>query len=157
MQIDSYNSLDAQSLLLVREQRTAGSRPSRRELITNGVGAVGFIGAAGLLAVLSDWAQPFRLVNAVLVLAVWLMVERIRFPVASCWTYPTMLVFVPALFMLPTEHGPIAIKISYYRYGTDTHVGKVEIAYRWADIEALSQTVDALPAPVTALLSSRSQ
>ncbi len=61
-----------------------------------------------------------------------------------------------ALFTLPTEHGPIAIKVSYYRYGTDMHVGKVEIAYRWSDIEALSQTVDALPAPVTALLQSRS-
>ena len=60
-----------------------------------------------------------------------------------------------ALFTLLTEHGPLAIKVSYYRYGTDTHVGKVEIAYRWADIEALSLTVDALP-PVT-LLQSRSQ
>ncbi len=62
-----------------------------------------------------------------------------------------------ALFTLPTEHGPIAIKVSYYRYGTDTHVGRVEIAYRWADIEALSETVNALPAPVTALMQSRSQ
>ncbi|HUO10376.1 MAG TPA: hypothetical protein VM008_18870 [Phycisphaerae bacterium] len=60
-----------------------------------------------------------------------------------------------ALFTAATEHGPVAFKISYYRYGTDTHVGKIEIVEHWSDIEALSLTVDALPAPVTALLQSR--
>jgi HD-GYP domain-containing protein (c-di-GMP phosphodiesterase class II) len=112
MQIDSYDSPDAQRLLLVGEQRTARRGPSRRELITNGVGAVGFIGAASLLAALSHWAQPLRVVNLLLVLAVWLMVERIRFPVASCWTYPTMLVFVPALFMLPTPIVPLVAMVA---------------------------------------------
>jgi hypothetical protein len=62
-----------------------------------------------------------------------------------------------ALFTLPTEHGPIAIKVSYYRYGTELHVGKVEIAEKWSDIETLAETVNALPTPVTAVLSSRSQ
>ena len=62
-----------------------------------------------------------------------------------------------ALFTLPTEHGPLAIKVSYYRYGTSTHIGKVEIAYRWTDIETLAETVNALPQPVTATLQSRSQ
>ncbi|MGN6368316.1 MAG: hypothetical protein ACTHN5_08665 [Phycisphaerae bacterium] len=62
-----------------------------------------------------------------------------------------------ALFTLPTEHGVIAIKVSYYRYGTDTHVGKVEIADKWTEIELLAETVNALPAPVTAVLSSRVQ
>jgi HD domain len=112
MQIDSYDSPDAQSLLLAGEERTARRRASRRELITNSVGAVGFIGAASLLAALSHWAQPLRVVNVVLVLAVWLMVERIRFPVASCWTYPTMLVFVPALFMLPTPIVPLVAMVA---------------------------------------------
>ncbi|HEY2769883.1 MAG TPA: HD-GYP domain-containing protein [Solirubrobacteraceae bacterium] len=112
MQIDSYDSPDAQSLLLAGEQRTARRRPSRRELTTNCVGAVAFIGAASLLAALSHWAQPLRVVNLVLVLAVWLMVERIRFPVASCWTYPTMLVFVPALFMLPTPIVPFVAVVA---------------------------------------------
>jgi hypothetical protein len=62
-----------------------------------------------------------------------------------------------AMFTLATEHGPIAIKVSYYRYGTDTHVGKVEIAEKWSEIEAMAETVNALPAPVTAVLSSRGQ
>jgi hypothetical protein len=60
-----------------------------------------------------------------------------------------------ALFTAATEHGPVAFKIYYYRYGTDIHVGKIDIAEHWADIEALSLTVDALPEPVTALLQSR--
>ena len=60
-----------------------------------------------------------------------------------------------AFFTIATEHGPIAFKISYYRYGTETHIGKIEFAEHWSEIEALSLTVDPLPAPVTALLQSR--
>jgi hypothetical protein len=60
-----------------------------------------------------------------------------------------------AFFTTVTEHGPIAFKISYYRYGTDIHVGKIEFATHWSEIEALSLTVDPLPAPVTAPLRSR--
>ena len=62
-----------------------------------------------------------------------------------------------ALFTTVTDDGPVAIKVSYYRYGTETRIGKVEFAARWTEIEALSLTVDPLPAPVTALLESRPQ
>jgi HD-GYP domain-containing protein (c-di-GMP phosphodiesterase class II) len=107
MQIDSYDSPDAQELLRTSEQRLARERAQSRELITNGVGAVTFLAAAAALAVLAPSPRGLSLPKLALVLAVWVAVERVRFPVASCWTYPTMLVFVPALFMLPTPIVPL--------------------------------------------------
>ncbi len=61
------------------------------------------------------------------------------------------------LFTAPTEDGPIAFKVSYYQYENQIHVGRLEIADRWIEIEALYLTVDPLAAPVTAMLQSRPQ
>jgi HD-GYP domain-containing protein (c-di-GMP phosphodiesterase class II) len=112
MQIDSYDSPDAQDLLRSGEQRLERQRPLRRELITNIVGAVGFIVAATLLAVLAPWHRSLSVENLALVLAVWVAIERVRFPVASCWTYPTVLVLTPALFMLPTPIVPLVAMVA---------------------------------------------
>ncbi len=112
MLIDSYDSAAAQALLSAGEQRLAGRRVIRRELITNTIGAVSFLIAATLLAVLAPWPHSLSLLNLALVLAGWVIVERIRFPVASAWTYPTMLVFVPALFMLPTPIVPLVAMVA---------------------------------------------
>jgi hypothetical protein len=62
-----------------------------------------------------------------------------------------------ALFTAATQAGPIGFKVSYYRYGTETRIGKVEIATHWAALEALSLTVDPMTTPVTAMLQSRPQ
>jgi HD-GYP domain-containing protein (c-di-GMP phosphodiesterase class II) len=47
-----------------------------------------------------------------IVLAVWVLVERVKFPVASGFTYPTMLAFVPALFILPTPIVPLVAVVA---------------------------------------------
>jgi HD-GYP domain-containing protein (c-di-GMP phosphodiesterase class II) len=112
MQIDSYDSPDAQDLLRSGEQRLERQRPLRRELITNGVGAAGFLAAAIVLAAAAPWHTALRPVNVALVLGVWIAIERVRFPVASCWTYPTVLVLVPALFILPTPIVPLVAMIA---------------------------------------------
>jgi HD-GYP domain-containing protein (c-di-GMP phosphodiesterase class II) len=46
-------------------------------------------------------------VTLVLALAAYVVVERVKFPVAGGWSYPTMLVFVPMLFVLPTPVVPL--------------------------------------------------
>ena len=112
MQIDSYDSPVAQDLLLAGVQRGARRRRIRRELITNAVGAIGFLTAATLLAVLAPWHRPLSVLNLVLVLVAWTIIERVRFQVASAWTYPTMLVFIPALFMLPTPIVPLVAMVA---------------------------------------------
>ena len=62
-----------------------------------------------------------------------------------------------AFFTAATQDGPIGFKVYYYRYGTEMRIGKVEMATHWTDLEALSQTVDTLATPVTAMLQSRPQ
>src|SRR5437016_14055669 len=98
MQIDSYDSPDAQQLLRAGEQRLVRLhgrnlvrlRGRKRELVTNGAGAFTFLTISALLAALAPWHRSLSVVSLVLVLVVWVIVERVRFPVASAWTYPTM-------------------------------------------------------------------
>ena len=68
--------------------------------------------AARALAVLAPWEHSLSVVTLALVLVTWTIVERVKFPVASAWTYPTMLVFVPALFMLPTPIVPLVALVA---------------------------------------------
>lgn len=58
------------------------------------------------------------------------------------------------LFTVATEDGPVAFKISYYAYGTDMYVARMEVVDNWDDVERLAATVDMLPAPVTVPLGS---
>jgi putative nucleotidyltransferase with HDIG domain len=107
MQIDSYNSPDAEALLQAGKVRDDRQLDQRREFITQLVAAVGFLLSAGLLAGVAPWHRSLSIVSLVLVLLAWVIVERVKFPVAGGWTAPTMLVFVPALFVLPTPVVPL--------------------------------------------------
>jgi HD-GYP domain-containing protein (c-di-GMP phosphodiesterase class II) len=60
-----------------------------------------------MIAALAPWQRALSIPTVALVLVVWLVVERVKFPVAGGWTYPTMLAFVPALFVLPTPIVPL--------------------------------------------------
>jgi HD-GYP domain-containing protein (c-di-GMP phosphodiesterase class II) len=112
MGIDSYSSPDAEGLLLAGEQRVTGRRRELRELAAHSVGALGFLVAAGLLAAIVPWHHSLSPLRLALVLAVWVAVERVRFPVAGGWASPTMLVFTPALFLLPTTIVPLVAVVA---------------------------------------------
>ncbi|MEA2160313.1 MAG: hypothetical protein QOD66_2693 [Solirubrobacteraceae bacterium] len=107
MELDGYLNPDAEQLLLARPQRLVRELRERRELLTNCAGAVAFLLSATALAVLAPWQRSLSVSSLVLVLLVWVVVERVKFPVASYWTHPTMLAFVPALFLLPTPLVPL--------------------------------------------------
>jgi putative nucleotidyltransferase with HDIG domain len=107
VQIDSYNTPAAEALLHAGEERLTGSRHQQRELVANSLGAAAFLTGATLLAVLAPWGQQLSWINLLLVLAVWVTVEHVSFPVGAGLTYPTVLVFVPALFLLPTPLVPL--------------------------------------------------
>ncbi len=111
MGIDSYDSPDAQALLRAGEERD-GRRLDRRELITHAIGAAGFLVAAGLLAALAPSDQPFSVTRAAMLIITYGIVERVKFPVAQGWSSPTMLVFVPMLFMLPTATVPLVAVVA---------------------------------------------
>jgi HD-GYP domain-containing protein (c-di-GMP phosphodiesterase class II) len=112
MDLDAYDNPDAERQLSAREERLARRLQSRRELVANSIAAIGFLIAASLLAMLAPWHGSLSLLNLVLVLVVWVSVERVKFPVASYWTYPTMLAFVPALFLLPTPIVPLVAMVA---------------------------------------------
>jgi hypothetical protein len=124
MEIDSYDSPDAEALLSAGEERVARSQRDRRELVTNCAGAVSFLVAAGSLAIGSPWHRSFSIASALLVVGAWVAVQHVKFPVAAGFTYPTLLVFVPALFLLPT---PIVPLIAVLRWSPDVIRGRVRI------------------------------
>jgi len=129
MEIDSYNSPDAEALLIAGEQRSTRRLHRKGEQRAHGAGAAGFLLAATLLAVLAPWQRSLSVVNLGLVLVVWLAVERVKFPVAGGWTWPTMLIFVPALFLLPTPLVPlIAVLAKVLRRAPDLVRGRVPVA-----------------------------
>jgi HD-GYP domain-containing protein (c-di-GMP phosphodiesterase class II) len=113
MGIDNYDSPDAEALLQAgATRRTRPSAVRRRELITRLVAACGFVTAAGLLAALAPWHRSLSVPRLVLAVGAYVIVEKVRFPVAGGWTYPTMLVFVPMLFLLPTPLVPLAAMLA---------------------------------------------
>lgn len=129
MEIDSYDSPDAEPLLRVAEERLLRERPRRREAITNLVGAAGFLVAASLLASLAPWHRALSISTLLLVLLVWVLLDRVRFPVPGGWTYPTELVFVPALFILPTPLVPLVVVVGMVlRRVPDLVCGRVRLA-----------------------------
>jgi HD-GYP domain-containing protein (c-di-GMP phosphodiesterase class II) len=80
--------------------------------MTQGAAAGAFLVVALALATLAPWQQPLVASRLALVLITYVIVERVKFPVADGWTYPTMLVFVPALFLLPTPVVPLVAMVA---------------------------------------------
>src|SRR5580704_10956369 len=107
MDLDSYASPAAEELLRAGAQRPSRPLAERRELATQVAAASAFVLAAGLLAALAPWHRSLSPVNLAIALAAYVIVERVKFPVAGGWSYPTMLVFVPMLFVLPTPVVPL--------------------------------------------------
>lgn len=109
MLIDTYDSVSAETLLLAGRARHSGGDRARRLLITEAVAAVVFIGAAGLLAALTFPPGSFSLVALALGVGLYLVADRVRYPVGSAWTAPTQVVFVPMLFVLPASLVPLIV------------------------------------------------
>jgi HD-GYP domain-containing protein (c-di-GMP phosphodiesterase class II) len=112
MAIDNYDSPDAEALLQAGVTRRTRPPAVRRELITRLVAACGFLAASGLLAALAPWHRSISVPRLVLAVGAYVVVEQVRFPVAGGWTYPTMVVFVPMLFLLPTPVVPLAAMLA---------------------------------------------
>jgi HD-GYP domain-containing protein (c-di-GMP phosphodiesterase class II) len=112
MHLDSYNNPDAEALLRAAPERLARPHEQRRELIASIIGASGFLIVAGVLAAAAPHTRSLSLSSLALVLVVWIAIERVTFPVAGGWTRPTVLAFVPALFLLPTAFVPIVAMVA---------------------------------------------
>jgi HD-GYP domain-containing protein (c-di-GMP phosphodiesterase class II) len=109
MDIDSYQTPEAESLLIAARERHCDGGQARRVLITEAVCAAGFLAGAGSLAILSSWTRSLSLTAVAVTVLAYLVAARVRFPVGSAWTAPTQLVFVPMLFMLPMPLVPLIV------------------------------------------------
>jgi HD-GYP domain-containing protein (c-di-GMP phosphodiesterase class II) len=109
MDLDSYETPEAESLLRSAEARHAEDAASRRVLATELASAAALVLGAVLLATLSPWARPLSASSLILSVVAYLVAARVRFAVGSAWTAPTQLVFVPMLFILPTPLVPLIV------------------------------------------------
>ena len=105
-----------------RERRGRGLTPRERraEFIFGG----GFVVAAValILAVPAERALDWPV--AALILFVFALASQVRFEVASCYTLPTQLVFVPALFLLPPQAVPVIVALALI-------LGKAAEVHKW--------------------------
>jgi HD-GYP domain-containing protein (c-di-GMP phosphodiesterase class II) len=109
MDIDSYETPDAERLLIAGRGRHSEQERARRLLSTEAVGAAVFLAAAVPLAVLAPWTRPLTPVALAATALAYLIAARVTFPVGSACTRPTQLVFVPMLFLLPTPLVPLIV------------------------------------------------
>ena len=107
MELDSYQSPEAEALLRAGRDRQARDVTITRERVTHVIAATGFVVAAALLAGLAPWDTSLSVTTLLAAVAVYLVAEFVRFPVGSGWTVPTQLAFVPMLFVLPTPLVPL--------------------------------------------------
>jgi hypothetical protein len=107
--IDSYETPDAERLLLLGRHRHADRGQARRLLITEATAAAVFVAGAGALAALGSATRSFSLPTLAVIVVAYMIAARVQYAVGSAWTAPTQLVFVPMLFVLPTPWVPLIV------------------------------------------------
>ena len=80
-----------------------------RERTVETAASVAFVLAAAVVAVTWEAPRTLDLPLAVGLMAAYALATRVEFRIASGWTDPSQLVFVPMLFLLPTNQVPIAV------------------------------------------------
>jgi HD-GYP domain-containing protein (c-di-GMP phosphodiesterase class II) len=109
MQFDSYETPASETLLELGRGRHAQGGEGRRLLITEAAAAAAFLVAGVALAVFGTSVRSFSLWPLAATAFAYLAADRVRFQVGSAWTPPTQLVFVPMLFVLPTQFVPLIV------------------------------------------------
>jgi putative nucleotidyltransferase with HDIG domain len=100
MDFDSYDTPQAEQMLEVGAGRWRVRAP--RLLTTEFVAAALVLAAAILFVVLDPPHRHVGLLAVVSVVGVYVICDRVLFPVGPAWTSATQLAFVPMLLLLPT-------------------------------------------------------
>jgi hypothetical protein len=109
MDFDRYDSPASQDLLVTAERRHSEARRTRRVLTVEGCGAGAFLAGAIAVALAGHSPRPLSIGPLALMVFAYVIAAQVKFPVGSAWTAPTQLVFVPMLFVLPTELVPLIV------------------------------------------------
>jgi putative nucleotidyltransferase with HDIG domain len=92
---------------LSREHKPLTNREARIETAF----AIGFLAVAGLLAFLSPGGR-FEWIPSLACIATLAVATQVRFHVASGFTVPTQLAYVPLLFAVPVAFTPLAVALA---------------------------------------------
>lgn len=111
MDIDSYETPEAEALLRAAQTRRNRRVPIGHEVLTHGLAAGGFVLAATALAVFAERTKSISVPTLGLMVGMYVVAASVRFPVGSVWANPTQLVFVPMLFVLPPAIVPAAVGV----------------------------------------------
>lgn len=98
-----------QQRLLVESREQLAERPLDRERLVELAAAVAFVVAALGVAFAFTEPRPFDAPLAAGLVAAYALATRVEFRIASGWTDPSQLVFVPMLFLLPTNYVPLLV------------------------------------------------
>ncbi|MGN6167999.1 MAG: HD-GYP domain-containing protein [Solirubrobacteraceae bacterium] len=107
--MDSYATPGAEALLQLGLRRHLDGPDERGLLVTESVAAAAFVLGAGALAWFGSSPRSFSVLAVVVTVVAYLAAAQVRYPVGSAWTAPTQLVFVPMLFVLPTQFVPLIV------------------------------------------------
>ena len=88
VELDTYDNPAAQAVLAAREGGLERQQQERRLRLMNAISAAAFLVAAGRWRRSPRGSSRFSVPNLAIVLVVWLLVERVKFPVAGYWTLP---------------------------------------------------------------------
>src|SRR3954454_8480440 len=97
--------------LLEQLEPSVARRLTGRELRVESIIAALFAATAIPMAV-AGWGEPQDLTSAVLLVATYAFVARVRFQVGSGLVRPTQLVLVPMLFLLPASTVPLLVALA---------------------------------------------
>jgi diguanylate cyclase (GGDEF)-like protein len=109
--VDDVLSTAATDRLLEESWDTRSRRLPRRELLSELIAAALFLVVAGALLLAPGAIRGFDPVEAAVLLAVYVVLARIEFPVGGGNVVPTQLVLVPMLVLLPPGVVPLMVAI----------------------------------------------
>jgi diguanylate cyclase (GGDEF)-like protein len=101
----------AERLLEDSWEARARARASRRELIVEAAAGALFVAASAGLLLAVGTARPLQPEVLVLLVALYVLVARVEFPVGTGHVLPTQLVLVPMLVLLPPAVVPGAVAV----------------------------------------------
>jgi hypothetical protein len=128
-------------LLVESREQLATGMLDRERAIELGA-ALAFIAAAVAVLLAFEAPRAFDLPLAVALMAAYAVATRVEFRIASGWTDPSQVVFVPMLFLLPANAVPLLVagalllaRIPDYVNG-DVHIGRawLRLADAWYSI-----------------------
>ena len=95
--------------LIVESRERLPERPPARERAVDMSAAVAFLAAAVAMAIAFEPSRSLDPWLAISLVGSYAIASRVEFAMGSGWAVPTQLVFVPMLFLLPTETVPLLV------------------------------------------------